>query len=554
MKRNGEMGKRAVVWKQRVQASDGTTRPCDRLSGHVRWTHWFHRITLTAATTILGLSASWHGYAGATSGGNIPWREIDQIAREFVANESPPSVFPFRRASVAELARSPRKVFAHYFPFFVLSYENAPLDRDHWAQFLSREGEHGKWGHAGGFTRERPLAPAPWNSPYWRQINAAIDILRAQRIGIDGFGIDLTRMEPAEYPDQAHILCDAAAAIAPGFQIVPEPDGDILKQATPEQMVATINAIAACPTAYHLPDGRLLIVPFAPNNQPTAYWEDVLARLAAGGQKAALIPVLLGLAKNAERFAPISHGMSSWGQRDPVTIQSEAHIATQRAATALVSTWMHPVVPQDARPKDAIFWEAANTELFRTLWMQAIEGGVPYVHLITWNDYSESTEIAPSSGTQFLFYDLTAFFVDWLKTDRPPAIVQDALYYSHRTQVLDLQQQHRPDDTVFRNLGALPVRNNIELVALLTAPAIIEITIGGRSIRENAPAGLAVLRAPAESGRPTFRIIRNGRIVVGKTSDWEIEGVPDKATPTYYGGGSTRAFVQVPTPSGNWQQ
>ena len=331
-------------------------------------------------------------------------------------------MFPFRRANRGSLTQPPRRVvFAHYFPFFVLSFDNAPLDRDHWAQLLSSDGERGKWAHAGGFTRERPLTPAPWNSPYWRQINAAIDILRAQLIGIDGFGVDLTRAGLPEPSDQARILCDAAAAVAPGFHIVPEPDGDILKQATPDQMAITIEGMAAtCPTAYRLPGGRLLVVPFAPNIQPIGYWEEVLQKLAAAGQNVAFIPDLLGLAQNAKRFAPISFGMTSWGPRDPVTAQSVPLMSAERSAAALAPAWMQPVAPQDARPKAAIYWEAANTNVFRVLWHQAITGNGDYAHIITWNAYAEATQIEPSSGTQFLFYDLSAYYIEWFKLGSHP--------------------------------------------------------------------------------------------------------------------------------------
>jgi hypothetical protein len=47
---------------------------------------------------------------------------------------------------------------------------------------------NGRFAKLGGYTRERPLTPGPWDSPYRRQINAAIDIPRAQLIGADGFG------------------------------------------------------------------------------------------------------------------------------------------------------------------------------------------------------------------------------------------------------------------------------------------------------------------------------------------------------------------------------
>jgi hypothetical protein len=396
-----------------------------------------------------------------TDAGQIPWPEIGRIAREFVSQESPPTVFPFERPSSAVLANSSRKVFAHYFPFFVLSYENLPLDRDHWTQFLSKGGESGKWAFAGGFTRERPLTPVPWQSPYWREINAAVDIIRAQLVGIDGFGVDLTQIEMPRAPDQVRVIYDCAAALAPDFRLVLEPDGDILKLASPSQMASMLMKLASYPNIFRLPDGRVLLLPFGPNGESPEYWHDVVRRLEDGGEKIAFIPDLVGLIGNADRFAPISTGISYWGSRDPITADSPPIRKAIEAAKVNGKIWIQPVAPQDARPKSMILWEAGNTTLFRDLWGQAADFKAQYVHIITWNAYAEATEIAPSSGTQFLFYDLTAYYVAWFKTGSPPAIVTDAIYYSHRIEIFDIDDPRSTGGLLFRNLGKTPVRNRM---------------------------------------------------------------------------------------------
>ena len=156
-------------------------------------------------------------------------------------------------------------------------------------------------------------------------------------------------------------------------------------------------------------------------------------------------------------------------------------MAAVRTATALVGTWMQPITPQDARPKAAIFWEAMNTSLFRILWDQAINGDAAYAHIVTWNAYPEATQIEPSSGTQFLFYDLSAYYIDWFKTGQAPAITTDTIYYSHRTQLFEPSSMALPDGKHFRNLGLTAVQNRAEMVVLLTAPATLEIRIAGKN-------------------------------------------------------------------------
>ena len=503
-------------------------------------------IAVAIATVVYALPAYAQRPMQADTG--IPWEAIGQIAREFVARESPPSAWPFKRPSPATLTKSPRKVLIHYFPFFVLSYENAPLDADHWAQFASREGINGRFADIGGYTRERPLTPARSNNPNWRYIDAAVDILRAQLIGADGFGVDIPDIATGARLGQVRILCEAAAAIAPGFRIALEPGTASLKQngTTAADLADVLADLGQCPAVYHMEDGRLLVMPFAPDLLPVEYWREVLDRLHQRGYSVAFVPDFLNLTKNIDPFVSLCAGATFWGPRDPVQIEAEPVRRAEQYARSKLSLWMQPIAPQDVRPKASIFWEAANTEVFRDLWMQALRGHAGYAHVLTWNDYGETTEVAPSSGTQFLFYDLSAYFIAWFKLGLPPQIASDAIYYSHRTEIYVDGEQPERGDRPFKRMGRTPVSNAVEMVALLAEPATLEIEIAGRTIQRPVSAGLVVFKAPAQPGRPIFRIRRQGAIVVEKTSDWMIEDHPSKANPAYFGGSSTRTFATVP--------
>ena len=308
------------------------------------------------------------------------------------------------------------------------------------------------------------------------------------------------------------------------------------------------EALINCPATYRLADGRALFVPFAPNRQTPDFWREVARKLADRGLAIAFVPDLLDLASNADSFAPISAGLSFWGARDPRTVNSEALKKMQRHAASLAQYWMQPVAPQDARPYASILWEAANTELLRASWMSAIQSGADFVHMITWNDYGEGTEFSPSSGSQFLFYDLSAYYIQWYKTGHEPVIDRDAIYYSHRTQLFDPTKILTAGDRPYKILGLTPVQNNVEMVALLTHPATLEIKQGSERVKADVEGGLQVLKMPAKVGRPVFRIIRNGRTILQKESDWTIDGDPKVANAEYFGGSSTRAFRAMALP------
>ncbi len=475
----------------------------------------------------------------------VPWSDLLATATFYVSGEAPSEGWFFQR-ELAKDSSLHRLVFIHYFPPLPISIDNKSAEDDYWnSHYLKRDGEGGKYSSAGGYVRQRPLPRKPWNSLYWREIDALVDVLRAKLMGADGFGVDIIGAKDNQYWQQAERICQAAAAV-PGFYFIPEIDGASFAKNSVEEVVQATEHFAKCPSAYRLKNGKTLFIPFAPDIEGEPFWKAVEDKLAADGIQASFVPDLLNPAKAAASFAPISDCISAWGDRDSRTIGGGSLERMGNAAKSLVHCWMQPVAPQDARPKSLIFWEASNTEMFRKSWMQAIKSNADYVQMITWNDYGEATQFAPSTGTQFLFYDLSAYFIQWYKTGHAPQITHDAIYYSHRIQIFDPQKDFATGDKHFKLLGATPVQNDVEMIAMLTKPATIEIELDGQRKTADVPAGLQTLRFPASPGRPAFRIIRNGQVAVEKISDWTIENEPSRHVPDYFGGSSTRAFIPPP--------
>ena len=156
----------------------------------------------------------------------------------------------------------------------------------------------------------------------------------------------------------------------------------------------------------------------------------------------------------------------------------------------------------------------------------------------------KSTEISPSSATQFLFYDLTTYYVTWFKTGTRPKITKDAIYYCHRRQIVTQDEVVRQGDIPMHDIGSTPVDNEIELLAFLTKPATLQIEIADKILQMSATLGLVSFKVPAIVGVPIFKIIRDGRTVVNLRSAWQIEAKPDAADPLYVGGCSTRPICQ----------
>lgn len=461
------------------------------------------------------------------------WNAIGGSARRLAAAESPATAFPFAPAAPRE---GRARVVAHYFPAYPIALGKQPADADYYARnYLRGDGEGGKWRHVGGLLRDRPLPlpiPVAANA---RQRGLALDVARAARIGVDAFGVDLLGLTGRSWRIATDLL-DAAHAVSPAFRIVPEPDMAALKDIDVKRLADALGAFWRHSAGYRLTDGRLLVMPFLAERQPPAFWQALLTEMAHRRQPIAFAPVYLSPGAIAAN-APISYAASIWGDRDPNAAR-RATTAAATAAAAGVTRWIAPVAPQDYRPKNGTYWEARNADAYLGQWRAAIDGRAPLIHLTTWNDYSESTHLAPSAFTQFVFYDLAAYHIAWAKGGVAPAVTRDALYYVQRRQIFGAGGETRR--------GGTPLSNDVEIVALLRAPARLALTAGGNRVVRDVGAGLHTLRVPAAPGRPSFAVLRGGKAVIEGASAWPIAAAPGRGDATYGGGSSTRALVETP--------
>ena len=460
-------------------------------------------------------------------------------AEQFVAQESPENCLPFRKPAQQDLNNSKRKVWIDYFSPLPLSFANEGFESGKYESgLLSPRGQEGRFAQVGGYVRERPLPVPSWDTPDWRDNNLAIDVLRAHKIGADGFIVDLLRLPDDENWNVTEALYRVTSELNLPFRLVPEPDGAALRNADPISVAAAVTKLAAYKATFHLPDGRLLVSPFAPENFSFEWWTKFLGELRRRKAPATLLPTMLSPIRSFNTFKNSSVGLSWWGTRDYGSVDDDVTSFLSRVSGCCEQNYTQPVAPQDVRPKVRHFSEAGNTRLLREMWTEAIRHDAGNVHLITWNDFSEGSEIEPSSGIQFLMYDLCAYFIFYFKIGKPPSIISDAIFYCHRRQMIASSPE--PNEVLFPT-GRTAVSNDIELLAFLTAPAILEITIAGRSYSKNFEAGLQALEMPASIGKPTFRILREKRIVVQLESRWEIRPYQHNMDPLYVGGSSSRS-------------
>jgi hypothetical protein len=464
--------------------------------------------------------------------------------------KDPSACLAFSMPDSSLLFKSPKKIFAHYFYPFPLSIGNKSADSDYYTtQYLNPNGEKGKNAALGGYLRQRPLPVGTNASADWQFQNVQAEVRMAIARGITGFAIDVMSAKEVSDPN-SHLnsLLKAAKAVDPRFKIVAMPDISALK-ADANAVAQIISAVASSDAAFRLDDGRVVVSAFNASLNPPAWWQGIFDRLSQAGIKIAFVPTFLGWGAQAAAFAPISYGFGDWGTATAAAAQNMQK--DPAIAHGYKKIYMMPVDPQQYRPKGSIFWEAGNSAAYRNAWMSAIQGDADWVQLVTWSDFSESSQVEPYTDTTLRtdiatgYYNLTGYYASWFLLGTQPPITHDVLYYFYRREPSNAASpaQSAPNKLV----GSAPAENNIELVSFLTAPASVKITIGGRSFTQDEPAGISSFKVPTTAGNPQFTLSRNGAEVFsfqGGVQIYGASGLPSGVIDmTYWSGSASKNGV-----------
>ena len=447
--------------------------------------------------------------------------------------------WPFVQAPLAELRASPRKVFAYYF-----IYTSGYSDEDPGLSWYTRTvlnpstlpSYHRDRAGAGTELLYRPLPRPPMERglpPEEVRIRGMEEEVRlAQQQGIDGFLVDFwDKPDPSNgqttFNRNSFAILDAAARVDPGFKILPAvysktrregSHGEADEGCDPVEYANSpvIRRICEHPATLRLGDGRVVLSEWLSERHSGAWWRKVLDQMATNGHPVAFLPQFNNC-RRLEEFAPLAYAMADWGPRAPWDYD---WIRRVRALPSMKCVF--PVVEQDVRTRGCESFESRNSETLRHLWRKAIEESADWVFLYTWSDFSEQA-MQPATCIGFAPYDLNAYYVQWFKTQAPPAIVRDRLYYFYRKHHTDAPQakgdrwRFRPEGP--RRPGEPVERNEIELLAFLRASGTLRIDAGGAIGETNAPAGITSFKVPLPVGKalvPRFTLMRNGRNVLSE--------------------------------------
>lgn len=461
-------------------------------------------------------------------------------------------VLPFNRPRVSDLRASPRKAFAYWYVYPV-SIDNADPSVD-WYQReeLSPLGRSGAYYAVGGRMRQRPL-PRPVRTEadgVWQVRDMEDEIRRATEVGLDGFMVGLCTLIGGHcWEDVIHLL-KAANNIDRTFKIIPTLDmaalfNEVGQTNTIEGVVDALVTIADNPAVFRGSGDRMVVAATNAQLKSPGWWQDLRQRLAARGVGIHLTLILQTYEANAPAYAPVAEALGSWG---PATaVAADATAARTAELRQVGKTYVAPVRPQDHRPKNAAYAEALGSATYRATLMDAIDGDADWLFIFTWNDDTEGATIRPSTGIQWSFYDMTAYYLTWFKLRQPPVISRDVLYYFHRVHWTSDQPDpaKQPSPFALWYSSQQAATDEIELLAFLRSAGTLTITTGNGTFRYDAPAGISSFRAPLATGYPTFKLLRGGTTQISMTSAFRVRHTIDWQDLLYRGGGSKRPVVDM---------
>lgn len=454
-----------------------------------------------------------------------------------VVSVRPMTCLPYDMPSTDLLFSSAHRVFAHYFDIFPLSLDDLPAAQDFYSQSWLIPVTGNMWYANGGFLRSRPLPTPPSSAATYQVLNLETEVRAAIARGITGFMYDIGSTKEVAPGGNLLNMLQAAAAVDSRFSIALMVDH--LSISDVETVVKTLYAHSSI---YRI-SNKVVVAPYMADTLPPSAWAQVKSDLANQGMPIFFLPTFLSIPQNIlAEYAPVADGMGLFGTALVTEgISESANTANVHQAG---KPYMSGISPQGYRPKEFHYWETDASFGYRSGWNAAIAQGADWIQLTTWNDFSETTQVAPYTNQLGYpgngFYDLTGYYSIWFATQQQPNISRDVLYYFYRREPVAGAAPNAAQQTLSA-VGTVPGVDVIELVAFLTKPGTLSIRIGGNTVTNTVGAGLQTLTAPLAPGQPRFTLTRNGATLISVTGTpviYGAAGLPNGFSDLTYWSGS----------------
>jgi glucan endo-1,3-alpha-glucosidase len=369
----------------------------------------------------------------------------------------------------------------------------------------------------------------------------------AQQRGIDGFALNCggwNRSEPL-YRTRVLTMYRAAEQFGNGFRLFVSADGK-----AQDELDDIVHTTAGLPAQLTV-DGKPVVSSYALGGKDAARCEALIAQAESLG--AYFVPHFVPSTGEAEIGVAVAsevanrcHAAQGYfyfgaaGAPDSLA-RSIEHLATAlKPAGKLFMASVTPYYRGLARGTNYRAFETNGFSGMATEWLAAIQSNVDWVQIVTWNDWAESTYVAPIgintraqvynprfgellSHTAYL--DASRYFIEWFKSGAAPAINQDRFYYFYRLHPVGVGAMAAIGASVGNAIAprsSTLLTAQIHVTTFLTESAILTIVQGNARTTHDLPAGVSEVAVPALPGTPRLTLSRNGRTIADKTGEEPI--------------------------------
>ena len=415
-----------------------------------------------------------------------------------------------------------RKFFAHYMGCFPAT-AGWLADAQAKTHSLTNSAKWEDFGGAGWINR--PLMPLGFKQS--EEENAAFEVRRAMRAGLDGFAVDAWAGDDGA-KRRFEMLLKAAEPYGGKFQVTVclDPACHVRGYAKDvpmwQRFADTVNYVLKFRESSALAtfDGRPLILTYhmrfiagwGPEELIAAEWTKFRAAVPKDvflmgdidylvkwdDPKVDRVAAVRFAAKHFEALGGFIGAQGGWGL-DPLVAE------TTKSCGRI---WCQPMLYQYQNPRGAMI-ASRGLDRLAANWENARKTGSRLIQFVTWNDYGEETTLAPSVTANYTLTRLCRHWAEWWKTGVEPKIEEDEVHVVFR-RTADWSAESWP--YAMRRFGNLP-EPVLEVVTLLKEPSTVQVKDYGEY---EAPKGLFRKQFPLKAGLVAVRV-RRSTLFVPKT-------------------------------------
>jgi hypothetical protein len=378
--------------------------------------------------------------------------------------------------------------------------------------------------------------------------------------GIDGFALNCggwDRSEP-HYKRRVLRMYDAAAQLGFDFKLFVSADGKAQDEI--EDIVASTRDLKA----QLLVDGKPVLSAYAAGGKGFTNGAALMHR--AGQLGAFFVPHFFPdigerqiSAREADQIAQrlgSANGYFYFGAAGTPDLIAKSTETLSAELKTRGKVFMAPVTPYYRGLPAGTNYRAFETGGFSGMaaeWEAAIASGAPWVQIVTWNDWAESTYVAPIGSTgrarvyderfgELLshtgYLDASEYYVNWFKSGRKPVITRDRLFYFYRLNPLGSERAgwSATRDASTPPRARAPLSTQVHVSMFLSAPAELTVLLPGAATRFDVPAGVTHVSADSRTGTPRFVLQRHGETVIDKTGEQAITADDFSGAYNYFSG------------------